>query len=103
MIENRTFSALANPVRRRLLELLIQGPRSPGDLAREFRLSRSAVSEHLGVLRRADLVQDRQIGRERRYELSSQSFQRLDAWLVPFQRYWSDRLDAMSDVLDEMP
>jgi DNA-binding transcriptional ArsR family regulator len=95
------FSALANPVRRRLLELLIDGPRTAGELAGEFELSRPAVSEHLAVLRRASLVREEPRGRERYYDLVAGPLEEVDQWLHPFERYWRDRLRSLSDVLDE--
>jgi DNA-binding transcriptional ArsR family regulator len=96
-----TFAALANPVRRRLLELLVDGPRTAGQLAAEFELSRPAVSEHLAVLRRASLVQEQPRGRERYYRLHAEPLAEVEQWLHPFERYWRDRLRSLSDVLDE--
>ena len=95
------FAALANPVRRRLLELLADGPRTAGALAAEFELSRPAVSEHLGVLRRASLVREQPRGRERHYHLEAGPLAEVDAWLHPFERYWRQRLRDLADVLDE--
>lgn len=103
MDEDLSFAALANPTRRRLLELLMQGPCTPGELAHEFALSRAAISEHLGILRRAKLVRDTQLGRKRHYELHRESFEELNQWLGKFQRYWEERLEAFGDVLDEDP
>ena len=95
------FSALANPVRRRVLELLVDGPRTAGQLAAEFELSRPAVSEHLAILRRASLVREQPEGRQRHYHLDAGPLAEVDQWLHPFERYWRDRLRSLSDVLDE--
>jgi DNA-binding transcriptional ArsR family regulator len=95
------FSAMANPVRRRLLELLADGPRTAGDLARQFDLSRPAVAEHLGQLRRAGLVDDEAVGRERRYRLTAEPLVEVARWLHPFERYWRDRLRSPTDLLEE--
>ena len=95
------FAALANPVRRRLLELLADGPRTAGALAAEFELSRPAISEHLAVLRRAALVREQPRGRERHYHLEAEPLAEVDAWLHPFERYWRQRLRDLADVLDE--
>lgn len=95
------FTALANPVRRRLLELLAEGPRTAGQLAAEFELSRPAVSEHLGVLRRAALVREQERGRERHYHLEAAPLAEVNAWLHPLERYWRQRLRDLDDVLDE--
>ena len=96
------YSALANPVRRRLLEGLIGGARAAGDLAGEFSLSRPAVSEHLSVLRKAGLVREEPRGRHRYYHLQPEPLAEVGAWLHPFERYWRARMGALSDVLDEI-
>lgn len=97
------FNALANPVRRRLLELLVDGPRTAGALAGQFELSRPAVSEHLQVLRRAGLVSEQPSGRERHYHLAAEPLTDVGEWLHPFERYWRDRMRGLSDVLDDVP
>jgi DNA-binding transcriptional ArsR family regulator len=97
------FTAVANPVRRRLLELLAEGARNAGALAEEFDLSRPAVSEHLQVLRRVALVQEEVRGRERLYRLTAEPLADLGTWLRPFERYWRDRLSTLSDYLEETP
>ena len=100
MPEVDVFSALANPVRRRLLELLAESPRNAGSLAAEFDLSRPAISEHLQVLRRADLVHEQARGRERVYELAAEPLAELGEWLRPFEAYWRDRLAGLASLLE---
>ena len=95
------FGALANPVRRRILELLREGPRAAGDIASGFELNRPAVSEHLQVLRNIGLVTEEVRGRQRFYHLHAESLGEVDAWLHPFERYWKQRLLALNDVLSE--
>jgi len=95
------FSALANPVRRRLLEVLQTGPRSAGDLAGEFDLSRPAVSEHLTVLRIAGLVREEPRGRHRYYHLEAAPLAEVGEWLHPFEHYWRARMGALRDLIDE--
>lgn len=95
------FLALANPVRRRLLELLAEGPRTAGDLAGQFDLSRPAVAEHLQVLRRANLVRDEPVGRQRNYHLSVERLVQVSDWLHPFERIWRERLRTLADILEE--
>lgn len=95
------FSTLANPVRRHLLELLVDGPRTAGALAAEFELSRPAVSEHLQVLQRASLVVGTQTGRERHYQLNARPLAEVDDWLRPFERYWRDQLANLAQILEE--
>jgi DNA-binding transcriptional ArsR family regulator len=89
-----THAALADPTRRRILELLVDGEVSAGDLADEFAVSRPAVSRHLRVLREAGLVQSRVDGQRRVYALDARPLAEIDAWLEPYRRFWAQRLDA---------
>jgi DNA-binding transcriptional ArsR family regulator len=101
--DDDVFLALANPVRRRLLQLLAQGPRTAGDLADQFDLSRSAVAEHLQVLRRAALVRDEPSGRQRHYHLTAEPLANVNDWLHPFERFWRERLRRLADITEENP
>lgn len=104
MPSDDVFAALANPVRRQILELLAEGPRNAGAIAAGIEhLSRPAVSEHLGVLRRAALVAEEVRGRERHYRLDAGPLAEVDGWLRPFERYWRERLSALADHLEENP
>jgi DNA-binding transcriptional ArsR family regulator len=94
------FAVLANPVRRRLLDRLREGPRSAGELAAEFSLGRPAISEHLAVLRAAGLVREEPRGRQRFYHLEAAGLAEVDDWLQPFAHYWTQRLRALTDLLD---
>lgn len=94
------FTAMASPARRRLLELLADGPRTAGDLAAQFDLSRPAVAEHLQVLRRAALVRDEPVGRQRLYHLEPAPLEQVSAWLHPFERFWRGRLRSLADLLE---
>jgi DNA-binding transcriptional ArsR family regulator len=95
------FTVLANPVRRRILELLIGRPCTVNQLADQFRLHRPAVSEHLQVLRKAKVVRDERRGRERYYHLEPARLREVDEWLKPFEHYWRERMKALESVLDE--
>ena len=101
MSDDDVFLALANPVRRRLLELLADGPRTAGDLADQFDLSRPAVAEHLQVLRRVSLVRDEATGRQRHYYLTADPLAQVGEWLHPFERFWRDRLRTLAQILQE--
>lgn len=101
MPDDDVFIALANPVRRRLLEILVDGPLTAGDLAGRFDLSRPAVAEHLQVLRRAGLVRDEPSGRQRHYHLTAEPLADVGDWLHPFERFWRDRLRTLADFLEE--
>jgi DNA-binding transcriptional ArsR family regulator len=95
------FAVLANPVRRRILELLLKRPFTVNDLVDEFRLHRPTVSEHLQVLRSAKLVRDERRGRERYYHIEPKRLFEVDEWLKPFERYWRERMQALDDTLNE--
>jgi DNA-binding transcriptional ArsR family regulator len=83
---DRIFVALANPVRRKLLEILTRQPLSAGELSERFDLSRPAVAEHLKVLREAGLVADEPQGRRRIYRLTAEPLAALVEWLHPFEK-----------------
>lgn len=95
------FTALASPARRELLRLLLDGPRTVGDLASHFDMRRPSVSEHLRVLRDTGLVSERRVGRERHYRLEAGPLVELQEWLHPYERFWRARMRALRDVLDE--
>ncbi len=95
------FAVLANPVRRRILELLLERPSTVNTLVDEFELHRPSVSEHLQVLRSAKLVRDERRGRERYYSIEASRLAEVYEWLKPFERYWRQRLEALDRTLDE--
>lgn len=100
--DDRIFLALANPVRRRLLELLAEQPTAAGDLTSQFALSRSSVTEHLTMLKDAGLVMDEPRGRHRIYHLTAQPLADLGDWLHPFERFWRDRLSDIADIAEDL-
>ncbi len=89
------LTALADPTRRRIMELLVDGERSAGDLAAQFNTSRPGVSRHLRVLREHGLVRARGEGQRRLYVLDPAPLEELDAWLADYRRLWINRLDAL--------
>lgn len=99
---DRVFLALANPVRRELLEILFEQPLSAGELSERFELSRPAVAEHLKVLRDAGLVADQPRGRHRIYRLTAEPLAELGDWLHPFEKFWRARLAKLADVAEEL-
>ena len=86
---------MADPTRRELLRLLVDGERSAGELAGRFPVSRPAISRHLRVLREAGLVRSRTDGRRRLYALDPRPLRDVDEWLAPYRRFWAQRLDAL--------
>jgi DNA-binding transcriptional ArsR family regulator len=89
------LAALADPVRRQLVELLADGELPAGDLAGRFPVSRPAISRHLRVLREAGLVSVRSDGKRRLYSLDPRPLRQLDDWLEPYRDLWARRLDAL--------
>jgi len=87
-----TFSALADPTRRAVLDLLRQGTQPAGQIARSFPVSRPAISKHLRLLRRAHLVQERREGRHRLYQLNPEPLKAVDAWLEHYRVFWQTSL-----------
>jgi DNA-binding transcriptional ArsR family regulator len=90
-----TFAVLAEPSRRRILDLLRERERSVGELVVDLRLSQPGVSKHLRVLREAGLVKVRVDAQRRLYELRPEPLVELDVWLEPYRRLWSGRLDLL--------
>jgi DNA-binding transcriptional ArsR family regulator len=95
-----TWAALADPSRRAVLELLLERPRAVNELVEHLRMTQPATSKHLRVLREAGLVSVRQDAQRRVYALEPRPIAELDAWLAPYRRLWSDRLDALEQRLD---
>ena len=96
-----SFEVLAEPVRRRILDLLRERPRLVGELTAELGLSQPGTSKHLRVLREAGLVKVRADAQRRWYELDPAPLAEVDAWLAPYRWMWADRLDALERHLDE--
>lgn len=101
MVDVDVFTAIASPVRRALLDALRSGPLAVHQLADDFAISRPAVSQHLQVLRNADLVAEERVGRERRYRLRPQPLREVTEWVRHYEQFWSTRLTALRDLLDE--
>ncbi|MEA2128133.1 MAG: hypothetical protein QOJ85_1024 [Solirubrobacteraceae bacterium] len=97
------YSALAEPSRREILDLLRDGERSVGELVAQLRLSQPGVSKHLKVLREAGLVAVRPDGKRRWYGLRAQPLAEVADWLEPYRRHWSARLDALERHLEDNP
>jgi DNA-binding transcriptional ArsR family regulator len=95
-----TFAVVAEPTRRRILDLLRDRARSVGELVDQLGLSQPGVSKHLRVLREAGLVGVRRDAQRRWYELRSEPLTEIDEWLEPYRRLWSGHLDALERHLD---
>ncbi|WP_086818798.1 helix-turn-helix transcriptional regulator [Allokutzneria sp. NRRL B-24872] len=96
------FEVVAEPSRRRILDLLLSRPHLVGELSEELGLTQPGTSKHLRVLREAGLVRVRQEAQRRWYELNPGPLAELDGWLDPYRRLWAGRLDALENYLDVM-
>ena len=93
---------LAEPHRRRILDLLLVAERPVGELVAVMALSQPAMSKHLRVLRQAGLVDVRSDAQRRIYRVRAEPLRALDEWLRPYRRLWTSRLDALEDHLEMM-
>lgn len=102
-VDQAVFTALADPTRRRLIEILsAAGDRTATELARELPITRQGVTKHLRILADADLVSVRQEGRDRLYTLRPEHLGDAVSWVDRVRTQWARRLVALSDYLDEL-
>lgn len=97
-----SFSVLAEPQRRRILDLLRDVERPVGDLVRELGISQPAVSKHLRVMREAGIVESRVDAQRRLYRVRPEPLREIDLWLEPYRAMWTASLDALEDHLEDM-
>ena len=96
------FNAVAEPRRREILDVLMDGERPVGDLVAQLGLGQPQVSKHLKVLREVGLVDAREDGRQRVYRLNGHGLKPIHDWVSNYERTWSERFDALDVVLDEL-
>jgi DNA-binding transcriptional ArsR family regulator len=96
-----TFDVLAEPTRRRILDLLREAERPVNELVTSLNVSQPGVSKHLRVLREAGLVEARVEAQRRVYRVRPDPLAEIDAWLAPYRGLWAKRLDALERHLDE--
>ena len=96
------FRALADPSRRAIFERLSGGEAAVKELTAPFEISQPAVSQHLGVLRRAGLVSERRDGRLVYYRINPQGLRPLIDWLTHYQAFWPERIDRLHALLKEL-
>jgi DNA-binding transcriptional ArsR family regulator len=89
------FEAIAEPTRRRIVELLADGERSAGEIASHFSTSRPGISRHLRVLHEHGLVTARNEGTRRLYSLDPAPLAEVDEWIARYRCFWTNRLDAL--------
>jgi DNA-binding transcriptional ArsR family regulator len=95
------LAVLAEPARRRIVDVLRRRESSVGDLVTALAMSQPAISKHLRVLREAGVVSSRSVAQQRIYRLEPGPFRELDAWLAPYRKLWTSHLDALEQHLDE--
>jgi DNA-binding transcriptional ArsR family regulator len=94
------YLAIGEPTRRRLLDALATGEKPVRELARPFRMSRPAVSQHLRILLDAGLVRARRAGRQRLYRLRVQPLREVYDWVAHYEHFWKAKLQALGEYLD---
>jgi len=98
---DRTFGALAHPIRRGILARLATGEATVAELAKPFKVSAPAISKHVRILEEAGLLSRRKLGREHRCRLEAKRMQGAERWLEHQRRLWNERLDALERSLKE--
>jgi DNA-binding transcriptional ArsR family regulator len=98
-MDTKTFTALAEPNRLKIIELLRQQPRSVNEISLLLKLRQPQASKHLHTLNQAGLVSVQPIAQQRIYTLNAEPFLRLEDWANSFQQYWDQRLDNLEDYL----
>jgi DNA-binding transcriptional ArsR family regulator len=98
---NRTFAALADPTRRRILARLARGDRCVTDLARPHAMSLPAVSKHLRVLEKAGLIRRRRYGRIHQLKLEAKPMKQAAQWVEDYRKFWEGSLDRLADYLEK--
>jgi DNA-binding transcriptional ArsR family regulator len=97
-----TFDALADPMRRRILDLLRERPRLVGELADLLSISQPGISKHLRVLREVGLVRVREAGQQRLYALEARGLQPIHEWVGGFEQFWGESLDRLNAYVQEL-
>jgi DNA-binding transcriptional ArsR family regulator len=99
---NSTFTALAEPNRLHIVELLRNGPLSVGEVAEQLGLNQPQTSKHLRVLCDAGLVEVHAVANRRIYKLRPDPFKELDTWMESYRRVWDEKFDRLDDYLQEL-
>ena len=96
------YEAVADPTRRELIRLLAVSGETPlHQLTIRFPMGRTAVSKHLTILKEADLVIDRKVGRETRFRLNAEPLREIQDWLSFYERFWKENISRLQQLLDD--
>lgn len=98
---NAAFAALADPTRRAILARLAEGEAQVTELAEPFGMSLPAVSKHLKVLEKAQLITRQVDGRIHRFHVNPEPLQQARSWIEKYQRFWTQQLESLGDYLEK--
>lgn len=98
---DRVFMAAAHPLRIRIIEMLLGGSITISKLSSNFPVTRQAISKHLKILKRGDVINTLYSGRECRITLKTESLQSIDKWLAKYRRYWKERLFLLKNIAEK--
>ena len=101
-VTKQELTALAEPNRKRIIELLREGPQPVGEIVVQLKLRQPQVSKHLRVLSNAGLVEVQPVAQQRYYSLRPQAFQELASWVESYRRIWDERMDRFDEVLQDL-
>ncbi|HET6823299.1 MAG TPA: metalloregulator ArsR/SmtB family transcription factor [Anaerolineales bacterium] len=96
------FNAVAEPKRRKVLEVLGTQELSVNEIVERLGWNQPMVSKHLGVLKEVGLVSERRVGRQRLYRVNAERLKPIYDWVAPFERYWSESYERLDDVLENL-
>ena len=96
------FNAVAEPKRRKVLEVLGVRELSVNELVKKLGWTQPMVSKHLGVLKQVGLVSERRLGRQRLYRVNAERLRPIYDWVAPFERYWSESFERLDEVLEQL-
>ena len=98
-----TFTVIAEPSRRQILDSLAAGPLAVGEVVNRVGMCQPATSRHLRVLRDAGVVNVERDGQRRLYSINGETMREIDTWLSQYRHLWADRLDALTEHLEKNP
>ena len=96
------FQAIADPVRRDIIEMLVEEPQTVNQIAERFQISRPAISKHLKILNECGVVTTQQLGRERYCAIEPMNLLPAYQWLEKYKQQWEERLDSFENYLEEL-
>ncbi|MFS0762123.1 MULTISPECIES: ArsR/SmtB family transcription factor [Peribacillus] len=94
------FQAIADPTRRKVLQLLAEGDLPISEITSHFSMSRTAIAKHLHILSEAELVSGRKVGREKRFRLQPEPLAELKQWLSFYDRFWDNKLSILKHAIE---